>query len=260
VRPPDAPPPSLTLADWLRDFHPYTLQHFVSSAFCALVILAIILYGLALRRRPDSDAAEHRFGRAWGVAILIYQAIETAWWFQPGHFSWGKSLPFALCDLAAWTAGLALVTRNRRLRTFLYYWGFCLSSQAMLTPILRDGNGMATARYWFFFIGHTNIVGAAWYDLIVRRFRPTWADWRFAILGTMCYVGLIVPLNIGLDVNYGFMGPSPDQPGVVAFLPPWPWRVHGVIAGGFILFTLATIPWSIARKLGFAHADPGDSV
>ncbi len=241
--------PVLAQGDWLRDFHPYTLQHLISSGFFIGVIIAIIVYGLRLRAKPDGGVAEQRFGKWWGVLILVYQAIETGWWLLPNNRSWEKSLPFALCDLAAWTAGLALVTQHQRLRCLLYYWGLCLSSQALLTPILKDGNGMATVRYWFFFIGHTNIVGAAWYDLIVRRFRPTWADWRFTILATMSYVAAIVPLNIGLNVNYGFMGPTDNQPGIVAFLPHWPWRVHGVIAGGFTLFTLATIPWAIARRL-----------
>lgn len=252
--------PVLTLADWLTDFHAFSLQHLVSAGFFITVMVLIIREGLRRRKLPDQGRSERMLRYRWGVGILIYQAIETAWWFLPGHFSWEKSLPLALCDLAAWTAGIALITEGRNARTLLYYWGLCLSSQAFATPILHEGHGMATPRFWFFFIGHTNIVGAAWYELIVGRYRPSWRDCAFAVLASMCYVGLIVPLNIGLNVNYGFMGPTDNQPGIVQFLPHWPWRVHGVIGGGLVLYTLATVPWRLVRRSEVAHTGDRTSV
>jgi len=246
--------PSIVLgADWLRDFHPFTLQHLVASVFFGGLMTLAIREGLRRRALNDRGASEHAFGRYWGIGILIYQAMETAWWLLPGNFVVEKSLPLAMCDLAAWTAGITLITRNRSARVLLYYWGLCLSSQAFLTPILHEGQGMGTVRFWFFYIGHTNIVGAALYDLIVRRFRPRLADWWFTVLVSMAYVALIVPLNIGLNVNYGFMGPTDDQAGVVKLMPGWPWRVHAVIAGGFVLYIIATVPWILLNRAHLAR-------
>lgn len=232
---------------WLADFRPYSLQHAISSIAFILIGVALVRYGLMLRRRDPRLESRLRLG--WGWFILAVQAIETTWWLLPAHFTPAKSFPLALCDLAAWTTGIYFVTRARPLRALVYYWGLCLSSQAFATPILHEGEGIATVRFWFFYIVHMNIVFGAIYDLVVGGYRPTWSDFWRAIVITMAYLALVLPINIGLDVNYGFVGASDRQPGIVAMLPQWPWRVYGVMAGGFIAFVLATLPWMIAGRL-----------
>lgn len=231
---------------WLADFRPYSLQHAISSIAFIVLGVALVRVGLALNRKDP--AREARFRRGWGWFILAVQAIETGWWLLPAHFTPEKSYPLALCDLAAWTTGLYFVSGAKSLRALVYYWGLCLSSQAFATPILREGEGFATARFWFFYVIHMNIVFGAVYDLAVGGYRPTWSDFWRSIVITMAYLSLVLPLNIGLGVNYGFVGASDRQPGIVAMLPAWPWRVYGIMAGGFVAFLLATLVWLPWRR------------
>jgi hypothetical integral membrane protein (TIGR02206 family) len=237
------------LALWMRDFQPFSLQHLLSTGFFTVLGLLMIRAGRARLRRDTSGAAEASLRRSWGVFILLVQTIETIWWLLPENFTHAKSYPLALCDLAAWATGVSMLTGSRDLRVLVYYWGLCLSSQAFFTPILHEGEGWGTARFWFFYVIHTNIIFGAIYELVVCGLRPTWRDFWRSIVITMAYLSLVIPIDIALDVNYGFVGKTDEQPGVIALLPAWPWRIYGVMAAGFVAFLIATVPWWIVAKV-----------
>lgn len=246
-------PDTLTPAlDWWRDFRPFSAQHAATVVLFGGVMTGLIAIGRRARSRDalDAGARERRIGIWWGLAILAVQVGDSIFWLTPPRLSIEKSLPLALCDLAAWLSAMVLLCRWRWARTLLYFWGLCLSSQAFATPILREGEGLATGRYWLFWIVHTNIVGVALYDLVVRGFRPAWRDAGFATIASVAYVGAVLPLNIAVGANYGFLGSTDQQPGVVAVLGAWPWRVYGIIGAGVALFALAVLPWALIPVRG----------
>lgn len=236
---------------WLADFVPYSAQH----AATLLIFGLAMAIGIAVGRRCRGTPKELAWRRAWGTTAVITQSIELYWWCRPGHFDIETSLPLAMCDLMAWVSTLWLLSHDgsqfqRVLSSLMYFGGLCLSSQAFLTPILREGEGMGTLRYWFFFIGHTHIVGAALYALIVLGFRPDWRACRTAVICGVFYVIMAVSANavIGGEANYGFLGHKEVQPAVVKLAGPYPWKILWMSVVVTVLFVLFTLPWVMVRR------------
>lgn len=244
---------------WLKDFEPYSWQHAATVLMFGVAMVA----GMVVGRRWHGTENERRWRLAWGWTALLTQSVELTWWCWPGRFDIETSLPLAMCDLMAWIASFWLLSREGSrlqhvLAVILYYCGLCLSSQAFFTPILREGEGMGTLRYWFFFVGHTHIVGAALYSLVVLGLRPDWKSWRLAVLCGIGYVVVAVLANtvIGGDANYGFLGKKEIQPAVVKLAGPYPWKILWMGLVVTALFALATLPWVLVKRWNRAAAEP----
>ena len=92
--------------------------------------------------------------------------------------------------------------------------------------------------------GPTLIVGVAIYVVAVRGFRPTFPDLRVAIGAGLAYVALVFPVDLLLEVNYGYLGQAlPNQPTILDWLGPWPWRVVAMMALGVGVMVLLYLPW-----------------
>jgi len=198
---------------------------------------------------------EARLRRIWGWTVLTYQTLYSIWWLMPARLDWKDSLPFQVCDLAAFIAGLAMVTQWRPWRTLLYFWGIGLSTQAFFTPVVNVGP--AHSYYWMFWIGHTMIVGSAIYDVVVGGFRPSWRDLRLVVIVSLCYGSVMFAFNLITGFNYAYIGNNtPKAPTLIDKLGPWPWRVLIllliVISDYIVLWAL----WPLARTLTGRRAPP----
>ncbi len=242
-------PTPTTAPNWATDFHPFTAQHAASSLTCLALIAGACWLGRRWRREgPRGEAKELRLRWAWIAFTVGWQAFAVVYWLLPANFRLGQSLPLHLCDLAAWVAPLALWLQTRWLRSLLYFWGIGLSTQAFFTPVLEQGHG--DIRYWLFFIGHTQIVGSAVYDAAVLGFRPRLRDWGTASLLTFAWMAAIMPLNIALDLNYGYIGDQrTEKPTLIDSLGPWPLRILWLVLLGQLAFFLIYIPWPLAERL-----------
>jgi len=245
---------TLAPLDWAKDFRPFSAFHLVSVLAFGGLILAWCLIGLRLMKRDR--AGERRFRKVVGFAIIVYQLWFLSRFFWPGPFTWDRSFPLMLCDLAALVSGAALIWHTRTLRTVLYFWAIGLSTQAFFTPIIRDEQGYATLRYWTFWIGHTAIVGGALYDLIVHRYRPTRRDLGVAIGISILYTLIAIGVNLILDrsgllpegvhANYAYLGNTkPLNPTLIDSLGPWPQRIFIVVGIVITVFTLLWAVWQI---------------
>jgi uncharacterized membrane protein YwaF len=62
-------------------------------------------------------------------------------------------------------------------------------------------------------------------------------------------VVLVLPLNVLLGANYGFVGNSrPDNPSIVDLLGPWPGRLIIIVLLVAAVLALLMLPWEIARR------------
>ncbi len=229
---------SIPSNDWLADFVPYSWQHVMSSSFFLGIIAVLVVLGLRWR----GTTRERRFRLTWGCLALATQSFELYWWCRPSAFLSSVSLPIHMCDLAAWFAVFCLLTEARIWQSLLFYVGIFLSSMAFFTPVISDGEGMGTLRYWLFFVGHTHIVGASVYQVAVLGFRPTWRDFCIVVGLGINYVIVVAFLNvwIGSDANYGFLGSRERQPGVVLLLGAYPMRIVWMSLVVIALFAIAT--------------------
>jgi hypothetical integral membrane protein (TIGR02206 family) len=164
-----------------------------------------------------------------------------------------QTLPLQMCHLTALAAGLYLATRRRLLATLLYFWGFALCTQALITPTLEEGPAMLV--FWYFWLSHAMIVGVAAYALAVHGYRPAWRDWRIACLAAAVYAVVAIAVDLALGANYGFLGPTkPEQPTIVDFLGPWPARLVAIFALVAAAMAALMLPW-IGRRAKRASAE-----
>ncbi|MDX9910946.1 MAG: TIGR02206 family membrane protein [Phycisphaerales bacterium] len=240
----DAPAPDPVQAQsWLDTFHSFSLPH-------AIVVLAFILAtgaSCVLGRRWRGRPAERMLRLAWAWTTIAWQSAAVVWWLLPRNFDLYESLPIHVCDLAAWIAPLALLTQRRWLRTMLYFWGIGLSTQAFLTPVLQEGP--TYLKFWLFWVGHTQIVGSAVYDLVVLRYRPTRRDFITAFTISLVYILAALAFNIAMHTNYAYVGNSaPDRPTIIDALGRWPLRVLWLSMIVTVLFLVLWLIWPAARR------------
>jgi uncharacterized membrane protein YwaF len=122
-------------------------------------------------------------------------------------------------------APLALLTLNRWLRATLYFWAFALTTQAFIQPALEFGPALAL--FWWF-----------WVHDLCRAYAVS-----------AVYLAIVVPLNIRLGSDYGYLGNLPAEkiPPFVAALGPWPARAIILVALAATAFVLVELPWHLAK-------------
>ncbi len=235
--------------DWLTRFHAFTPMHFLAVTVCFAAMAAASVLGRRWRGTPR----EERFRRGWGIAVLAYSILTSIWWVLPGNWDLGTSLPLHLCDVSIFIAAGAMLTKQRVLRSLLYFWGIGLSTQAFVTPTLQEG--VADWRFWLFWIGHVMIVGSAIYDVAVGMYRPRFRDLVASIAIGVGYIAMLMGINIAFGLNYGYVGETdPSTRTVIQSLGPWPWRVGVMILMAVAVFTVLWAVWPISRRL--TRAEP----
>ena len=223
-----------------RGFHMFSATHALMVLAFILIASGVISTGLRYR----DTLHQRRFERALGIAGMIIWIMANAYGFLPGVFAWEQSLPIHVCDLAALAGPVVLLQPNPApwLRAWLYFAGLGLCTHAFITPILAEGPG--DPRFWGFWSGHFVILIAALYDLIVRRWRPTWREWRIAIMLSAAYLAAILPLDLVFDWNYAYVGRERAAGTLIEVLGPWPLRIVIIAALSLIAYTALMLPWA----------------
>jgi hypothetical integral membrane protein (TIGR02206 family) len=208
----------------------------------------LIAIFIALGRALCGTPAEAKLRVAWAVFALGYWVAYIVWWNWNGLDVDG-GLPLHLCDVNGLVAPFALLTLNRWARATLYFWTFTLTLQAFIQPLLS--NGPAHLAFWAFWAGHTIIMASAVYDIAVLRFRPEWRDVGRVTIASLIYVAIVMPINLELGTNYGFIGdPPPDKvlPPFINAMGPWPQRAFIVMALGMVGYVVVLLPWRLIGR------------
>lgn len=224
-------------------FVPYGFLHALTVAVCATLIAAPTLLGRSLGK-PGERALRLLLCSA---AVLFWLAYNIWWNFHGLDLRAG--LPLQVCDVNGLMAPLALLTGWRFARATLYFWTAALTVQAFIQPALLAGP--ASLVFWAFWAAHTLIAACALYDIVVRGFRPALADLGRALAVSAAYLALVVPLDLLLGADYGYVGnPAADVvvPAFVLMLGPWPQRAVVLVALSALGFVIVLLPWRLAAR------------
>jgi hypothetical integral membrane protein (TIGR02206 family) len=190
------------------------------------LVMIFVTMGLAFgalargRRVTNSDVTGQRLGATLFALWLLY----NLYYFQPANFAWERSIPLQVCDILAVVAAAVLVRPFRLGRAILYFSAIPLTSQAVLTP--TGNQNPAEARFWLYWGLHAGIIVCSLYDVAVNGYRPTFRDFLLVVVVDLIYVAAILPLDIALGWNYGYLGPgTPEGSTIIDVLGPWPRRV-----------------------------------
>lgn len=238
-------------AGWAVEFRSFSVFHGVTALGFVGTIVGACVLGRWLQRRGK----EYPLRVGWLLFVLAWQCWSVIYYMLPGVYDPPVSLPLQVCDLVPWVGMVALLTQHPLFRAVLFFWGIGLSTQAFFTPVLVEGYG--EWRYWLFWVGHTQIVGSAVYDLAVLRFRPGWKDFGLGLFFTIGYAAFISAINIPNGWNYGYIGDGrPDQPTIIDRLGPWPLRVLWVGLIVAVLFGVMTGAARLCVRLAAARNGP----
>ena len=223
-------------------FAPYSALHLVSVGVCLAAIAGLVAAG-----RRSRAAHGTIFRHALGVLALAYWLSYNIWWNWHGADP-ATGLPLQICDINGVIAPLALFTLNRWLRATLYFWAFALTTQAFIQPALQFGP--STPLFWWFWAQHTIILGYAVFDVLVLGFRPDWRDLLRACGSGAIYLAIVVPVNLALNADYGYLGnlDAGQIPPFVAALGPWPERAIIVVVLTVAAFVIVELPWQLGRR------------
>lgn len=228
-----------------KEFEAYGPSH--------LVVLAIFVIGAALLvwgGRRQTEAQARLFGRAFAIAILV--AFGVALFYKLTKWDIQTSIPLQLCDVAELVAAYALWTHKRWAFALTYFWCLLLSSQALLTPDVgtpTEGSpDFPHHLFLTFFVLHVFVVWAGIYLTWGRGMRPTWRDYRFAIIVALSWAAFTLVVNSIIGTNYGYLNRKPPTASILDFMGPWPLYLLVEITIVISLWALMTLPWELIRR------------
>ena len=229
-----------------KPFHPFSREHLFTVLVGCVIVAVIILIG---KRGGKSQR-----WTTWLLAFLCLGAYPlnlAAWLSLDAGKSLDNLIPFHLCDIAAITGGLALLTRRPLLASLTYFWGLAATIQALLTPAVTVG--FPSLPFLMFFVQHFAIVCTALYLPIVQGWRPKIPFWRspLEVYGwTLAYLAFAMNVNKLLHTNFGFAARKPDNPSLIDVLGPWPIYLVWMSLIALVLFLLLALPFIRSRSAG----------
>ncbi len=225
-------------------FAPFTAQHGITLA----VGMAFIAACLALGRRGGRTELATRAVLAF---ICLTATVFTSWaWSHVRRASdIDNVVPLHLCDLAAFLAGFALITKNRTLCLLTYFWGLAGTIQGVATPALDIG--WPHPAFLSFFSHHFAVIATAIYLPVVlgwRAERPWWRSPLKAFAWLNAYLVVALAANAALGTNFGFLSRKPANPSLLDHLGPHPVYILWLEAIALVLFALLTLPVARHRR------------
>ena len=208
-----------------------------------LCIALLILIAVQLGRRWRNQQRQRVFERTLALTNLAVWITAHGWWQLSARFDPVTTLPLQMCHITSLLASAVLLTQHHTLRAILYFWAFALCTQALITPSLVEPPSSPV--FWSFWFLHGFVMLSAIYEIVVKGFRPTWRDYRIACVASAAYVAVVLPINLMLGANYGFVGKSkPLNPSIVDLLEPWPDRLLIIVPLAALAMALVMLPWT----------------
>lgn len=218
----------------MEPFQPYGVSHWVVLALLAAGLVPAVLLG----RSTWGPTA----GRVLAVLIPLYCLTTQVAKFVVDRYDWEAVLPLQLCDLAWMTAAWALWTHGRLPTALTYFWGLPLTSQAILTPALREP--WPDVSFFAFWGQHLLIVWAAVFLVWGLRIRPDWQMFRWTVAVTAAWLVVVYGVNAALDTNYGYVNRKPPTASILDLFGPWPVYLLVEIVIIAVVWALMTWPWA----------------
>ncbi len=227
-----------------HSFHPFTQQHFITLAIGIAIGAALIVIG-----RRSAPGKRYTSALLAFLNLSAYPLSQAAWLSMGEKVSVDNYVPLHLCDIAAFTAGFALITKRPLLCALTYFWGLAATLQALLTPAITLG-----FPHWpfiMFFVHHFAVVITALYLPIVEGWRPQQVWWKAALIANawaLFYLSIAMTANRLLGSNFAFASRPPDNPSLIDHLGLWPWYLVSMQILALIFFLLLALPFARGMK------------
>lgn len=187
-------------------------------------------------------------GHRWPLALLAFLNLVAYSYNQAVYntldykISLDNILPFHLCDIAAFLAGIALITRHALACELTYCWGLAGTLQALITPNLSAA--FPEPLFFSFFIHHGVIVITALFLPLALNWRPRAGTWPRVLLWNQAYFIFALLVNFLTGTNFGFLLEKPHEASALDHLGPWPLYLLWLQLIAALLMGLLLLPFS----------------
>lgn len=218
--------------------HETDFSMFSASHLTALTLVAVFCLLLFLARdilRTHSKCRE--VIRLTLVAVLLFsEGALHIWYLNQGIWRTGSSLPLELCGITLLLSVIMLLTRSRRLYSFLYFAGIGGAFIALVTPNLVYP--FPHFRFLLFFIAHGAIILASLYMTWIEGCRPGWRSLFFTMLSLNLIAVCVYIADKLLSANYMFLAHKPSTFSVLDYFGPYPYYLLVEEVFAFVIFLL----------------------
>lgn len=221
-----------------RQFTVYGPSHW--AAIAVFVVGAVLLVWLG-RRQTEQQA--RRFGRVLGVLTAAIYVAMLMYTLTPPSIE--RSIPLRLTDLATVAGAYALWSQRQWAFVLTYYWGLVLSTQALISPVLKSPD-FPHYEFLAFWSIHLLVVWAAIYLTWGRGMRPDWRAYRFVVVVTAVWAAGTMAFNAVAGTNYGFLNAKPATASLLDLMGPWP--VYVLVASAVVAAVWALMTWPWERR------------
>jgi hypothetical integral membrane protein (TIGR02206 family) len=227
-------------------FEVFGTQHLVTLLLCAAVIY---LYPKFFQNKDE--AKQILGGKILAGIMILHMITQPIYDVLLFELPWKEEFPLHMCDFSMLAMIVYLLKQNAPKILFhcAYFWGICGATMAMATPDLEYG--FPHGEYSPFFWGHSLILLAVFYVLMVRKERPILKD-ILKVVGVSLVLLIFVyiaNLLIGPPANYWYLVARPVDGTLMDYFPDPPLHLIGTIPLAILLFYIAYLPLQIKDRL-----------
>lgn len=208
-------------------------SHGLTVAVIALIALVCIREGRRGLRWPSALLAF--------ICLAVYPMNQIALALVDFEPPLENYIPGHLCDIAAFTAGLGLLTRNPLFCELTYCWGLTGTIQGLITPNLAFD--FPHPLFWTFFIQHGVIVIVALYLPLATGWKPRDGIIPRMFLWNQAYFLLAGLANAVLGTNFGFLARKPEVASLLDHFGEWPFYLLWLQVLAIFLMALLVSPF-----------------
>jgi hypothetical integral membrane protein (TIGR02206 family) len=227
-------------------FEVFGTQHLVTLLLCAAVIY---LYPKFFQNKDE--AKQILGGKILAGIMILHMITQPIYDVLLFELPWKEEFPLHMCDFSMLAMIVYLLKQNAPKILFhcAYFWGICGATMAMATPDLEYG--FPHGEYSPFFWGHSLILLAVVYVLMVRKERPILKDISKVIGVTLVLLIFVYIANllIGPPANYWYLVARPVDGTLMDYFPDPPLHLIGTIPLAILLFYIAYLPLQIKDRL-----------
>lgn len=227
-------------------FEVFGTQHLVTLLLCAAVIY---LYPKFFQNKDE--AKQILGGKILAGIMILHMITQPIYDVLLFELPWKEEFPLHMCDFSMLAMIVYLLKQNAPKILFhcAYFWGICGATMAMATPDLEYG--FPHGEYSPFFWGHSLILLAVFYVLMVRKERPILKDILKVVGVTLVLLIFVYIANllIGPPANYWYLVDRPVEGTLMDYFPDPPLHLIGTIPLAIFLFYIAYLPLQIKDRL-----------
>jgi len=227
-------------------FEVFGTQHLVTLLLCAA---AIYLYPKFFQNKDE--VKQILGGKILAGIMILHMITQPIYDVLLFELPWKGEFPLHMCDFSMLAMIVYLLKQNAPKILFhcAYFWGICGATMAMATPDLEYG--FPHGEYSPFFWGHSLILLAVFYVLMVRKERPILKDILKVVGVTLVLLIFVYIANllIGQPANYWYLVDRPVEGTLMDYFPDPPLHLIGTIPLAILLFYIAYLPLKIKDRL-----------